>query len=116
MIDLGGGDVTGNGISKLVFTILSAVTEAERVRVRVRECPPSPAQLKRDQRQHNRYLGCIVLFGFRVGEDDALIPDATEPGLRGQGLGDAQKLSHMFGSAVRALTGGAAEIEYVSRS
>ena len=29
MIDLG-GDVTGNGISKLVFTILSAVAEAER--------------------------------------------------------------------------------------
>jgi putative DNA-invertase from lambdoid prophage Rac len=28
MIDLG-GDVTGNGISKLVFTILSAVAEAE---------------------------------------------------------------------------------------
>jgi hypothetical protein len=27
MIDLG-GDVTGNGISKLVFTILSAVAEA----------------------------------------------------------------------------------------
>src|SRR5260370_41914714 len=31
MIDLG-GDVTGNGISKLVFTILSAVAEAERDR------------------------------------------------------------------------------------
>jgi DNA invertase Pin-like site-specific DNA recombinase len=29
MIDLG-GDVTGNGVSKLVFTILSAVAEAER--------------------------------------------------------------------------------------
>jgi putative DNA-invertase from lambdoid prophage Rac len=29
MIDLG-GDVTDNGISKLVFTILSAVAEAER--------------------------------------------------------------------------------------
>jgi putative DNA-invertase from lambdoid prophage Rac len=31
-IDLG-GDVTGNGISKLVFTILSAVAEAERDRI-----------------------------------------------------------------------------------
>lgn len=30
MIDLG-GDVTGNGISKLVFTILSAVAEGELV-------------------------------------------------------------------------------------
>ena len=35
MIDLG-GDVTGNGISKLVFTILSAVAEAERDRTRER--------------------------------------------------------------------------------
>lgn len=35
MIDLG-GDVTSNGISKLVFTILSAVAEAERDRIRER--------------------------------------------------------------------------------
>jgi len=35
MIDLG-GDVTGNGVSKLVFTILSAVAEAERDRIRER--------------------------------------------------------------------------------
>jgi hypothetical protein len=35
MIDLG-GDVTGNGIAKLVFTILSAVAEAERDRIRER--------------------------------------------------------------------------------
>jgi hypothetical protein len=35
MIDLG-GDVTGNGISKLIFTILSAVAEAERDRIRER--------------------------------------------------------------------------------
>jgi len=35
MIDLG-GDTTGNGVSKLVFTILSAVAEAERDRTRER--------------------------------------------------------------------------------
>jgi putative DNA-invertase from lambdoid prophage Rac len=35
MIDLG-GDVTGNGISKLVFTILAAVAENERDRIRER--------------------------------------------------------------------------------
>ena len=41
MIDLG-GDVTGNGISKLVFTVLSAVAEAERDRTRERiGCSPS---------------------------------------------------------------------------
>ena len=35
MIDLG-GDVCGNGISKLIFTILSAVAENERDRIRER--------------------------------------------------------------------------------
>jgi DNA invertase Pin-like site-specific DNA recombinase len=75
MIDLG-GDVTGNGISKLVFTILSAVAEAERDRIRERI-----TQVKRDQRQRNRYLGGIVPFGFRVGEDGDLVPDAAEQAL-----------------------------------
>ena len=49
MIDLG-GDTTGNGVSKLVFTILSAVAEAERDRTRERV-----AEVKRDQRQRGRY-------------------------------------------------------------
>jgi putative DNA-invertase from lambdoid prophage Rac len=72
MIDLG-GDVTGNGISKLVFTILSAVAEAERDRIRERV-----TQVKRDQRQRNRYLGGIVPFGFRVSDDGSLVPDEAE--------------------------------------
>src|SRR5690348_15425377 len=50
MIDLG-GDVTGNGISKLVFTILSAVAEAERDRIRERI-----ADVKQDQKTRGRYL------------------------------------------------------------
>lgn len=72
MIDLG-GDVTGNGISKLVFTILSAVAEAERDRIRERV-----TQVKQDQRQRNRYLGGIVPFGFRIGADGGLVPDEGE--------------------------------------
>jgi hypothetical protein len=50
MIDLG-GDVTGNGISKLVFTILSAVAENERdrIRERVRDVKRIPAPLQRRQ-------------------------------------------------------------------
>src|SRR3954447_6061899 len=48
MIDLG-GDVTGNGISKLVFTILSAVAEAERDRT-----PERIADVKKDQRARGR--------------------------------------------------------------
>ncbi len=67
MIDLG-GDVTGNGISKLVFTILSAVAEAERDRIRERI-----RYVKADQRKRQRYLGGIVPFGWRIGENGALI-------------------------------------------
>ena len=75
MIDLG-GDVTGNGISKLVFTILSAVAEAERDRIRERV-----AQVKQDQKDRGRYLGGKVPFGFRVGDDGELVPDAAEQAL-----------------------------------
>jgi putative DNA-invertase from lambdoid prophage Rac len=66
IIDLG-GDVTGNGISKLVFTILSAVAEAERDRIRERI-----RDVKADQRKRQRYLGGIVPFGWRI-EDGALV-------------------------------------------
>jgi putative DNA-invertase from lambdoid prophage Rac len=63
MIDLG-GDVTGNGISKLVFTILSAVAEAERDRIRERV-----QETKDDQRRRNRFLGGRVPFGWTVRRD-----------------------------------------------
>jgi DNA invertase Pin-like site-specific DNA recombinase len=72
MIDLG-GDVTGNGISKLVFTILSAVAEAERDRIRERI-----RDVKSDQRKRMRYLGGIVPFGWRVGSDGTLIEDHAQ--------------------------------------
>jgi DNA invertase Pin-like site-specific DNA recombinase len=67
MLDLG-GDVTGNGVSKLVFTILSAVSEAERDRIRERI-----ADVKHDQRARGRYLGGLVPFGWRVGDDGAMV-------------------------------------------
>jgi DNA invertase Pin-like site-specific DNA recombinase len=72
MIDLG-GDVTGNGISKLVFTILSAVAEAERDRIRERV-----RDVKADQRMRGRYLGGTAPFGYRVGEDGELIADPEQ--------------------------------------
>jgi DNA invertase Pin-like site-specific DNA recombinase len=53
--------------------LLSAVAEAARDRIRERV-----TQVKRDQRQRNRYLGGIVPFGFRVGEDGRLVPDNAE--------------------------------------
>jgi DNA invertase Pin-like site-specific DNA recombinase len=72
MIDLG-GDVTSNGISKLVFTILSAVAEAERDRIRERI-----ADVKRDQKTRGRFLGGTVPFGYQVGVDGALEPVPAE--------------------------------------
>ena len=42
-----GGDVTGNGISKLVFTILLAEAERDRIRERVHD-------VKRDQKERHR--------------------------------------------------------------
>jgi DNA invertase Pin-like site-specific DNA recombinase len=72
MIDLG-GDVTSNGVSKLVFTILSAVAEAERDRTRERV-----AEVKRDQRTRGRYLGGTPPFGFRVDEAGELVADPVQ--------------------------------------
>ncbi len=76
MIDLG-GDVTGDGHAKLVFTILSAVAEAERDRTRERIM-----DVKADQKRRGRYLGGKVPFGYRAisnGEGGKrLVPVAEE--------------------------------------
>jgi DNA invertase Pin-like site-specific DNA recombinase len=68
LLDLG-GDISGNGLSKLFLTIAAAFAEAERDRIRERV-----AQVKRDQRQRGRYLGGRIPYGFRVGEEGALEP------------------------------------------
>ena len=68
LLDLG-GDISGNGLSKLFLTIAAAFAEAERDRIRERV-----SQVKRDQRQRGRYLGGRVPYGFRVGEEGALEP------------------------------------------
>jgi putative DNA-invertase from lambdoid prophage Rac len=71
MIDLG-GDVCGDGISKLIFTILSAVAENERDRIRERI---------RDVKQHlasqGVYGGGKRPFGFDV-VDGRLVPNIQE--------------------------------------
>lgn len=72
MIDLG-GDVCGNGISKLVFTILSAVAENERDRIRERI-----RDVKRHLRSEGIYGGGSRPFGFDIGEDGKLVPNAAE--------------------------------------
>ena len=71
MIDLG-GDVCGNGISKLVFTILSAVAENERDRIRERI-----RDVKRHLAAQGVYNGGRRPFGFDV-VDGRLVPNEAE--------------------------------------
>lgn len=80
MIDLG-GDVTGNGISKLVFTILSAVAENERDRIRERV-----RDAKRHRISQRLYNGGKRPFGFDVIEG-RLVPNPNEQAALKLGLG-----------------------------
>jgi DNA invertase Pin-like site-specific DNA recombinase len=71
MIDLG-GDTTGNGVSKLVFTILSAVAEAERDRTRERI-----AEVKRDHGPGRRPSSSASgRWGWRSGRGPPAQPSA----------------------------------------
>src|SRR5208337_2602801 len=72
LIDLG-GDVAGNGISKLFFTIISAVAEAERDRIVQRIL-----DVKTDQRRRGKHLGGSRPFGYQVSEAGELIEDEGE--------------------------------------
>jgi putative DNA-invertase from lambdoid prophage Rac len=72
LLDLG-GDIAGNGLSKLFLTIAAAFAEAERDRIRERI-----GQVKADQKARGRYLGGIVPFGFRRGKDGELVPHEAE--------------------------------------
>ena len=60
-------------MSKLFLAIAAAFAEAERDRIRERI-----GQVKADQRARGRYLGGIVPFGFRRGDDGELVPHEAE--------------------------------------
>jgi putative DNA-invertase from lambdoid prophage Rac len=72
LLDLG-GDISGNGLSKLFLTIAAAFAEAERDRIRERV-----GQVKADQKARGRYLGGTVPFGFKRGENGELVPHDAE--------------------------------------
>jgi putative DNA-invertase from lambdoid prophage Rac len=73
MIDLG-GDVTGNGISKLVFTILSAVAENERDRIRERI-----RDVKRHLASQGIFSGGRRPFGYDIVEMPGRRTEAGKP-------------------------------------
>lgn len=66
LLDLG-GDVTGNGLSRLFLTMAAAFAEVERDRLRERV-----VQVKADQKSRGRYLGGKLPYGYRV-KDGALV-------------------------------------------
>jgi DNA invertase Pin-like site-specific DNA recombinase len=72
LLDLG-GDIAGNGLSKLFLTIAAAFAEAERDRIRERV-----GQVKADQRKRARFLGGHKPFGFHIDDDGALVEDPAE--------------------------------------
>jgi DNA invertase Pin-like site-specific DNA recombinase len=72
LLDLS-GDISGNGLSKLFLTIAAAFAEAERDRIRERI-----GQVKADQRARKRFLGGHKPFGFAIGAEGELVPDAAE--------------------------------------
>ena len=72
LVDLG-GDVTGNGISKMFFTIVAAFAEFERDRIAERI-----SDVKAAERDKGRYLGGSRPFGYQISGDGTLIPDQTE--------------------------------------
>lgn len=72
LLDLG-GDISGNGLSKLFLTIAAAFAETERDRIRERI-----GQVKADQKARGRYLGGKVPFGFQRGDAGKLVPHEAE--------------------------------------
>jgi putative DNA-invertase from lambdoid prophage Rac len=72
LLDLG-GDVSGDGIAKLVLTILAAIAAFERERIgeRIRDA-------KRHQRRTGQFLGGDRPFGWQIGEDGVLVKDENE--------------------------------------
>ena len=72
LLDLG-GDISGNGMSKLFLTIAAAFAEAERDRIRERV-----GQVKADQKARGRYLGGTLPFGFQRGDAGELVPVDAE--------------------------------------
>jgi DNA invertase Pin-like site-specific DNA recombinase len=97
LLDMG-GDVTGDGITRLVFTILSAVAafERERIQERIREA-------KADQRRRLRHLGGSRPFGYKVAPDGDLEPVEREQQAIRRMVTMAGK-----GASLRAIAGDAA--------
>ncbi len=74
LLDLESDDCASNGISGLVFTIMSAVAQFERERTAERI-----SDVKASQKAEGRFLGGQrAPFGYRVGDDGVLVEEPSE--------------------------------------
>lgn len=71
-IDLG-GSATENGVSQIVFTILSAFADFERERISQRI-----AEVKQEQKAQGFFLGGKPPFGYRLNAEGRLEPNPEE--------------------------------------
>ena len=95
LIDLG-GDVCGNGISKMVFTILAAVAEGERDRIRERI-----RDAKRHLTSQGVFSGGSRPFGYDIVQDgdvQRMVPNAAE-----MAVIDRMKAMRASGETFRAI-------------
>jgi putative DNA-invertase from lambdoid prophage Rac len=94
LIDLS-GDVTGNGLGKLFLTVSAAFAEAERDKIRERV-----QSVKTDQKARNRYLGGIMMWGYRKAADGSLeaIPEQ-------QAAIERMRKMRASGASLRAIAG-----------
>ncbi len=100
LLDLG-GEVTGNGIGAMVFTIMSAVAQFERERIAERI-----ADMKADQKSRGRYLGGAVPFGYRkvVKSEGGKQIKQLEPVPKEQGAIKRMRRLHREGKSLRAIS------------
>ncbi len=94
LLDLG-GEIGGNGIGSMVFTILAAVAQFERERLAERI-----TEAKADQRRQGRYLGGTVPFGYRVAKDGKTL----EPAPKEQAAIKRMRRLHREGKSLRAIS------------
>jgi DNA invertase Pin-like site-specific DNA recombinase len=100
LLDLG-GDITGNGISKVFFTIVAAFAEFERDRIAERI-----SDVKANEKQKGRYLGGARPFGWHI-VDGTLAPNPEEQGA----IKEARKL-RASGQSLRSIAGRMTKMGY----
>jgi len=72
LLDLG-GDVSGNGVSKMFFTIVASFAEFERDRIAERI-----SDVKANEKEKGRFIGGSRPFGYQVDKDGSLVKDSAE--------------------------------------